>query len=330
MKRRAFIKLSAASTAAVAVAGYSNTYFASEKKYPIIQLNSHPRVLSTWNHGLAANEAAWKIMERNGTALDAVEKGVRVTESDPNNRSVGLGGLPDANGLVTLDACIMDQSFNCGSVSFLQNIENPISVARKIMEDTPHVMLSGKGAYDFAIQKGFKHKNLLTQEAKLAWEKWIKDAKKQKPIINNENHDTIGMLAIDKKGNLSGACTTSGWAYKLHGRVGDSPLIGAGLYVDNEVGAACATGLGEAVIRICGSHTVVELMRQGISPQNACKQAVERIIKAHNNLDGLQVGFIALNKQGEFGAYSVYSGFNFALKDSKTNSLINSKYEMDW
>ena len=330
MKRRAFIKLSAASTAAVAVAGYSNTYFASEKKYPIIELNSYPRVLSTWNHGLAANEAAWKIMERNGTALDAVEKGVRVTESDPNNRSVGIGGLPDANGLVTLDACIMDQSFNCGSVSFLQNIENPISVARKIMEDTPHVMLSGKGAYDFAIQKGFKHKNLLTLEAKLAWEKWIKDAKKQKPIINNENHDTIGMLAIDKKGNLSGACTTSGWAYKLHGRVGDSPLIGAGLYVDNEVGAACATGLGEAVIRICGSHTVVELMRQGISPQNACKQAVERIIKAHNNLDGLQVGFIALNKQGEFGAYSVYSGFNFALKDSKTNSLINSKYEMDW
>ena len=330
MKRRAFIKLSAASTAAVAVAGYSNTYFASEKKYPIIELNSYPRVLSTWNHGLAANEAAWKIMERNGTALDAVEKGVRVTESDPNNRSVGLGGLPDANGLVTLDACIMDQSFNCGSVSFLQNIENPISVARKIMEDTPHVMLSGKGAYDFAIKKGFKHKNLLTLEAKLAWEKWIKDAKKQKPIINNENHDTIGMLAIDKKGNLSGACTTSGWAYKLHGRVGDSPLIGAGLYVDNEVGAACATGLGEAVIRICGSHTVVELMRQGISPQNACKQAVERIIKAHNNLDGLQVGFIALNKQGEFGAYSVYSGFNFALKDSKTNSLINSKYEMDW
>lgn len=330
MKRRAFIKLSAASTAAVAVAGYSNTYFACEKKYPIIELNSYPRVLSTWNHGLAANEAAWKIMERNGTALDAVEKGVRVTESDPNNRSVGLGGLPDANGLVTLDACIMDQSFNCGSVSFLQNIENPISVARKIMEDTPHVMLSGKGAYDFAIQKGFKHKNLLTLEAKLAWEKWIKDAKKQKPIINNENHDTIGMLAIDKKGNLSGACTTSGWAYKLHGRVGDSPLIGAGLYVDNEVGAACATGLGEAVIRICGSHTVVELMRQGISPQNACKQAVERIIKAHNNLSGLQVGFIALNKQGEFGAYSVYSGFNFALKDSKTNSLINSKYEMDW
>lgn len=330
MKRRAFIKLSAASTAAVAVAGYSNTYFASEKKYPIIELNSYPRVLSTWNHGLAANEAAWKIMERNGTALDAVEKGVRVTESDPKNRSVGLGGLPDANGLVTLDACIMDQSFNCGSVSFLQNIENPISVARKIMEDTPHVMLSGKGAYDFAIQKGFKHKNLLTLEAKLAWEKWIKDAKKQKPIINNENHDTIGMLAIDKKGNLSGACTTSGWAYKLHGRVGDSPLIGAGLYVDNEVGASCATGLGEAVIRICGSHTVVELMRQGISPQNACKQAVERIIKAHNNLDGLQVGFIAMNKQGEFGAYSVYSGFNFALKDSKTNSLINSKYEMDW
>ncbi len=330
MKRRNFIKFSAISGATIAISGYSNSLFARNKPNSLITSGYLPRIISTWNHGMAANNEAWKIIESNGAALDAVEKGVRITESDPSNRSVGIGGLPDAKGNVTLDACIMDHKFNCGSVSFLQNIENPISVARKVMQETPHVMLSGKGAYDFAIEKGFKHKDLLTNEAKLAWEKWKEEAKKEKPIINNENHDTIGLLAIDKKGNLSGACTTSGWAYKLHGRVGDSPIIGAGLYVDNEIGAACATGLGEAVIRICGSHTVVELMRQGHSPENACKIAVERIIKAHDNLEGLQVGFIALNKKGEYGAYSVYSGFNFAVKDVKQNTMINAKYEMDW
>ena len=330
MERRNFIKLSAIGTASVAIAGCDNPLFASNNPTFSNTLSSYPRIISTWNHGLAANDEAWKTIENGGSALDAVEKGVRITESDPKNRSVGIGGLPDANGNVTLDACIMDHKFNCGSVSFLQNIENPISVARKVMEDTPHVMLSGKGAYDFAIKKGFKHKNLLTDETKLAWEQWKAKAKKEKPIINNENHDTIGLLAIDSKGNLSGACTTSGWAYKLHGRVGDSPIIGAGLYVDNEVGAACATGMGEAVIRICGSHTVVELIRQGHSPQIACKLAVERIIKAHDNLDGLQVGFIALNKKGEYGGYSVYSGFNFAIKDHKSNEMVDSKYEMDW
>ena len=288
-----------------------------------------PVVISTWNHGLAANKAAWSVLNEGKNALDAVETGVRVTESDATNRSVGLGGLPDREGKVTLDACIMNHENECGSVAFLQDIENPISVAGKVMEDTPHVMIVGKGAFDFAIDKGFKKTELLTPETKEIWQKWKKSQDQKKPEINSENHDTIGMLAIDKKGNISGACTTSGWAYKLHGRVGDSPIIGAGLFVDNEVGAACATGLGEAVIRIAGSHTVVELMRHGKSPNEACRLAVERIIKKHKNINGIQVGFIAINTKGEVGGYSVYKGFNYAYKDNQTEKMIDAKYNLE-
>lgn len=286
-------------------------------------------VVSTWRHGLDANAAAWKILGQGGTAIDAVEQGVRVTESDPKNQSVGLGGLPDREGIVTLDACIMNQNGDCGAVSFLQDIENPISVARKVMEDTPHVMLSGKGAYLFAIEKGFEHKNLLTPASREAWEKW-KEASKYQPVINSENHDTIGMLALDQQGNLSGACTTSGMAFKLHGRVGDSPIIGAGLFVDNEVGAACATGVGEAVIRVAGSHLVVELMRQGYSPKAACKEAVERIIAREKDLTNMQVGFLALNKAGEHGAYAVYQGFDYALRTEKKDKMVDTKFFRKW
>jgi isoaspartyl peptidase/L-asparaginase-like protein (Ntn-hydrolase superfamily) len=269
-------------------------------------------------------------MENNGMALDAIEKGLNITESDIENTSVGIGGLPDANGEVTLDACIMDHEFNCGSVSYLKNIENPISVARKVMEDTPHVMLSGKGAYDFAIQKNFKHKELLTDSSKEKWEEWKKENKNILPAINHENHDTIAMIALDGKGNLSAGCTTSGWAYKLAGRVGDSPIIGAGVYSDNEVGAACATGLGEAIIKICGSHAIVELMRNGSSPQEACRIAIERIKKSNKDLKDLQVGFIAMNKKGEIGSYSLYSGFNYAYQDAQESKLIDSKYDLEW
>ncbi len=289
-----------------------------------------PIVISTWNHGTAANKAAWKVLNTGGTALDAVEKGVRVTESDATNRSVGLGGLPDREGKVTLDACIMNHENECGAVAFLQDIENPISVARKVMEDTPHVMLVGKGAFQFAMAQGFPKRDLLTPEAKKAWLKWKESEEQKKPEVNSENHDTIGMLAMDEDGNISGACTTSGWAYKLHGRVGDSPLIGAGLFVDNEVGGACATGLGEAVIRIAGSHTVVELMRHGKSPDEACQIAVERIIKKHKDIKGLQVGFLAINKQGEVGGYSVYAGFNYAIKSKKIKKLKDAAYKMEW
>ncbi len=291
-----------------------------------------PVVLSTWSHGLAANESAWSLIEKNASALDAVENGVKVTEADVTNRSVGIGGRPDRDGHLTLDACIMDHRSMCGSVACLEGIDHPISVARAVMERTQHVMLVGQGARDFALSQGFNKVKSPIKEVKNDWKEWKKENKElfKKPQINHENHDTIGMLALDRYGNLSGACTTSGWAYKLPGRVGDSPIIGAGLFVDNEIGAACATGLGEAIIRIAGSHTVVELMRQGMSPAEACKAAVERIIAKHDDLTGLQCGFIAINKAGEYGGYSVYKGFNFALRTKDKNELIDAGYNRNW
>ncbi|TDQ11948.1 N(4)-(beta-N-acetylglucosaminyl)-L-asparaginase [Pedobacter metabolipauper] len=305
-----------------------------------------PIVISTWDFGIAANQAAWKVLSAGGRSLDAVEQGVHVPEADPKNQSVGYGGLPDRDGHVTLDACIMDESGNCGSVAGLEHIMHPISVARMVMEKTPHVMLVGDGALQFALENGFKKENLLTKESEAAWKEWLKTAK-YAPVMNIENklydkasptklpgnqynHDTIGMLAIDAKGNISGACTTSGMAYKLHGRVGDSPIIGAGLYVDNEVGGATSTGVGEEVIRNVGSFLVVELMRQGYSPENACKEAVMRIIKKKpETAKNIQVGFLAMNKKGEYGAYAIQKGFSFAVCNAKKNDLLipgNSYY----
>ena len=327
--RRDFIKLSALGSAAVLTSSCLSTDGTKTEKEVISKNVIKPIVVSTWIHGMEANKAAWEILSDKGNALDAVEVGVKVTESDPTNSSVGIGGLPDREGKVTLDACIMDHENNCGAVACIQDIENPISVARKVMEDTPHVLLVGEGAKLFAIEKGFKETNLLTENSRKAWEEWKKRSKYQ-PIINSENHDTIGLLALDENGNLAGACTTSGMAYKLHGRVGDSPIIGAGLFVDNEVGAACATGVGEAVIRIAGSAIVVELMRNGMSPSEACKEAVERIIKKHKDLTNMQVGFLALNKFGEAGGYSVYAGFNYALQSNETNEMIDAKFDRNW
>ncbi len=278
-----------------------------------------PVVVSTWKHGLPANEAAWEILTNGGSALDAVEKGVNVIEDDPENRSVGVGGFPDREGNVTLDACIMDYRHRCGSVAFLQHIRNPVSVARKVMEETPHVMLVGAGALQFALEHGFKKENLLTPEALKEWQEMF--GHEFKSVINIENHDTIGMLAIDQQGNLSGSCTTSGAANKLFGRVGDSPIIGAGLFIDNEVGAACATGLGEAVIRHAGSAMVVELMRQGMEPEKACREVVERITHSHQDAKDFQVGFLALRKDGTSGAFALQPGFNFALQNNQGNTL---------
>jgi len=285
-----------------------------------------PIVISTWDFGKQANVEAWKVLAADGRALDAVEKGVQVPEGDPKETSVGLGGLPDRDGRVTLDACIMDENANIGSVACLEHIVHPISVARKVMEKTPHVMLVGDGALQFALANGFKKENLLTPESEKAWKEWLKEAK-YKPVANIENHDTIGMVAIDKKQNLSGACTTSGMAYKLHGRVGDSPIIGAGLFVDNEVGAATSTGVGEEVIRIVGSHLVVELMRQGNTPQQACELAVKRVVKNQpEKSKQIQVGFLALNKNGEYGAYALQKGFTYAVYSPEIpNQIFQSK-----
>ena len=220
----------------------------------------------------------------------------------------------------------MNHEQQCGSVAFLEHIVHPISVARKVMEETPHVMLVGKGALQFAEQQGFKRENLLTEDSKKAWRKWLEDSR-YAPVINVENHDTIGMLALDESGNLSGACTTSGAAYKMHGRVGDSPIIGAGLYLDNEVGSAVATGLGEAVIRSAGASVAVELMRQGHTPQQACEEVIARIISKESNPKSLQVGVIALNKQGQVGGSAIHPGFNYALLSKEhENRMIDAPH----
>lgn len=319
--RRKFIKSGIASSVAVG-AGSLSALACTDQLTPV----QKPIVISTWNHGLEANTAAWKVLNEKGRAVDAVQQGVMVTEADPENATVGIGGYPDRDGNVTLDACIMDEYENCGSVAFLQNIKHPVAVARKVMDDTPHVMLVGEGARRFALDSGFKEENLLTPKSEKAWKNWLKN-KDYKPVINVENHDTIGMVALDTQGNLSGACTTSGAAWKMHGRVGDSPIIGAGLFVDNEIGAVTATGLGEFVIKICGAHMIVELMRQGYPPMEACKQAVERIVRKYpNNYKDLQVGFLALSKKGEYGAHAIHKGFNFAVKSDKQEELIDAEY----
>lgn len=284
-----------------------------------------PVALSTWEHGLAANDAAWPILSTGGSALDAVEAGVRVPEADPDVTTVGYGGWPDRYGRVTLDACIMDERGRCGSVAFLQDIMHPISVARQVMEKTPHVMLVGEGALDFALANGFEREDLLTERALEGWETWKAENGETTPIINIENHDTIGMLTLDSDGNLSGACTTSGAAYKYHGRVGDSPIIGAGLYVDNEIGGATATGWGEAVIRAVGCFLVVELMRQGHGPEEACQLAVERVVEKNPDWRDIQVGFLALAKDGSYGSFCIQPGFNYAVQTPEVpNTLIDA------
>lgn len=280
-------------------------------------------VVSTWKHGLPANEKAMNMLKAKGRPVDAAQEGVMVVESDPQNLSVGLSGLPDRDGHVTLDACLMDEFGNAGSVCFLEGIDHPVAVARLVMDRTPHVMLSGDGALQFAIQNGFRPRKGLSQDAKKAYEEWLKTSN-YKPVINVENHDTIGLILRDERGNFSGACTTSGLAYKMHGRVGDSPIIGAGLFVDPEIGAATATGLGEAVIKICGSHLIVELMRMGSSPQRACEEAVKRISIKQKNFREIQVGFLAINKAGEVGAFAIQPGFQYALATDGKNELINA------
>jgi len=325
--RRKFIKLSAIGASAAAISPAL-----AKAKSSSADKSTLPVVISTWDFGIAANAAAWEVLNKGGRSLDAVEAGARIPEADMKNHSVGRAGYPDRDGIVTLDACIMDEQGNCGAVAGMEDIAHPISVARLVMEKTPHVLLVGDGARQFAIEQGIKKEHLLTPESEKAWKEWAKKAE-YKPVINIENqpamnggkynHDTIGMLAIDSKGNISGACTTSGMAFKMHGRVGDSPIIGAGLYVDNEVGGATSTGVGEEVIRNVGSFLVVELMRQGLSPEAACKEAVDRIIKKKpETAKTIQVGFLAINKKGEYGAYAIQEGFSYAVCNKEKQDLL--------
>jgi N4-(beta-N-acetylglucosaminyl)-L-asparaginase len=334
MERRHFLRLSALTAPLL---GLRNRLHAAPRTA------SGPIVISTWDFGKAANAEAWKVLAAGGRALDAVEAGVKVPEADPNNHTVGYSGYPDRDGHVTLDACIMDEVGNCGSVMALEHVTHAISVARLVMEKTPHVVLAGEGALQFALEQGFKKENLLTPESEAKWKEWLKTAK-YAPSINIENeswkdkgdhpfpggkqnHDTIGMLALDAAGNMSGACTTSGMAFKMRGRVGDSPIIGAGLFVDNEVGGATSTGVGEEVIRCVGSHLVVEGMRAGLSPEDACRVAVERIVKKKPaTARNIQVGFLALSRTGEFGAFALQKGFSYAVRNGNTETVIPGKY----
>ncbi len=344
MDRRKFINLSGLSITSFSIPNFIPNLTGSNSINKI-----QPIVASTWDAGMRANVAAWSVLKNGGTALDAVEQGVMVTESEINC-CVGLHANPDRDGIVTLDASIMDHEFNCGSVAFLEKIKHPISVARKVMEKSPHVFLVGSGAQAFALANGFTlESGELSEQAKKNYKEWLKKSNYQ-PVINveknqsvayldpsyqapkkladgNWNHDTIGMIALDQFGNLSGSCTTSGAGYKMRGRVGDSPIIGAGLYVDNEVGAVVATGQGEDVIRVTGASAVVEWMRQGKSPEEACRLVVEKVnrIKKEKAKD-IQVCFVAINKTGKVGAYSLQKGFNFSVHNDKGNTLNDASY----
>ena len=292
-------------------------------------LNIYPMVrsISTWKTS-EANLMAGSLLEKGVDALSAAVSGVAIEEENPKNSTVGYGGAPDRSGIVTLDACVMNHMGDCGSVIAVENIINVARLAKDVMEKTPHVMLAGKGAQEFAISEGYKKEDLLTQKSKEDWKKWL-ESEDYKPIINIENHDTIGMLCLDKNNNISGACTTSGLAYKMKGRVGDSPIIGSGLFIDNKIGGAVATGLGEEVLKTVGSFLVVELMRQGKSPQEACEAAVKRIVKSNSQKDKFQVAYIAINKNGEVGSYSIEPGFTYMdyyngeNKEVKTDSAFS-------
>jgi len=338
--RRSFLRNLAATGAAVGLSPWSvGTMVRAADKTPhppnLPSDTSNPRapqhpaiglatMVSTWNHGIEANAAGFLALSQGGTAMDMIEAGARIVEADATGLSVGIGGLPDRDGHVTLDACCMDHTGNAGSVCFVQGILHPLSLARKVMEDTPHVMLAGAGAEQFAHEIGVDRMELLTDASRRAWENWRQTAN-YAPVINIENHDTIGLLALDNEGRIAGGCTTSGLAYKMHGRVGDSPIIGAGLFVDPEVGGATATGLGEAVMKTVGSFLVVELMRQGQTPQQACEEAVHRIMSRMPTQD-LQVGYLALSISGETGAHAIHQGFNYAHTNEEGAKLIDATF----
>ncbi len=311
--RREFLITGGIGLGAVVVGKHAATAMPSTRTAPV--------VISTWPHGIPANEAAWKVLASGGYALDAVEAGVRVPEGDPKVMSVGYGGLPDEDGVVTLDSCIMDEKWRCGAVAFVRNFKHPVSIARKVMERTRHILLVGEGAEKFARMMGFREENLLTEAARRRWLRWKANLSKKDNLLPaaEGNHDTIGMVALDTQFRLAGACTTSGLSNKLHGRVGDSPIIGAGLYVDGEVGGASATGVGEAVIRTAGSFLIVEKMREGMSPREACEEAIRRVMKM--NPDHPNVAFIALDKNGNIGAATNYDKFQYALYRDGKNAL---------
>ena len=346
-KRRTFLKTAATAGAGAVLA----ERFANLKLNAAAAIAAKPIVISSAN-GLKATAKAMELIKQGKDAIEAVVAGVSLVEADPKDNSVGYGGLPNEEGVVELDASVMHgPTGRGGAVAALRNIMHPSQVARTVMDRTDHVLLVGEGALKFAKAHGFKEQDLLTDESRAAWLKW-------KEHLSNEDdwlpaHDVntkgIGMIqkamerhwgtincsAIDLAGNLSSCTTTSGLSFKIPGRVGDSPILGAGLYVDNEVGAAGSTGRGEANLLACSSVLVVEFMSQGKSPEEACLSACERIVrqtKMKRLLDddgrpNFDVRFYALNKRGEFGSASIWSGGNFAVNTGESKSrLMPSAY----
>lgn len=328
MKRRNFIKKTSLTGVGLTVVSsvLSCNEQASNKNKAISSLKTThtPIAICTWDFE-AANAKAGEELSKGTKALDAAIAGVAVEEENLENTTVGKGGSPDREGNVTLDACVMDSTGDCGSVICVENITNVAALAKEVMIKTPHVMLSGLGAEEFAYSQGFKKDMLLTENSKKDWEDWLKSPE-YKPLINIENHDTIGMLCIDQHGDIAGACTTSGLSYKMKGRVGDSPIIGSGLFLDNDIGGAAGTGLGEEILKTVGSFLIVELMRNGMSPQEACEEAVRRITSKNVRYKDFQIAYIAMNKAGEVGSYCIHKGFTYMKYQNGKNENIHSDY----
>lgn len=332
MKRRTFIQNTAITGVGVGIGATllgceekKEKAISEEKAKTTMQKRTDaPIAICTWQF-TQANQTAGEALASGKPALDAVIEGVAVEEENLKNTTVGKGGAPDREGNVTLDACVMNPEGDCGAVLCVSTITNVAALARKVMEDTPHVILAGEGAEEFGYAMGFEKENLLTEESKKAWQEWLKSPE-YKPIINIENHDTIGMLTMDKHGDIAGACTTSGLSYKMKGRVGDSPIIGSGLFLDNEVGGAVATGMGEEVLKTVGSFLIVELMRNGMSPQAACEEAIKRIVSKNDRYKDFQIAYIAMNKAGETGAYCIHEGFTMMKYENNTNENVKVDY----
>ena len=328
MKRRDFIKNTSLTGVGLAAGSILISCAENSSKETKTTMTENkpliPIAICTWGFA-AANMKAGEELAKGQNALDAAIAGVAVEEENLKNTTVGKGGAPDREGHVTLDACVMDSNGDCGAVVCVENITNVAALAKCVMTETPHVMLAGLGAEEFAYRQGFKKENLLTDDSKKAWKNWLKSPE-YKPLINIENHDTIGMLCIDNDGDIAGACTTSGLSYKMKGRVGDSPIIGSGLFIDNNIGGAVATGMGEEIMKTVGSFLIVELMRNGMSPQAACEEAVKRITSKNERYKDFQIAHIALNKAGDVGSYCIHKGFTYMKYQNGENKNIPSDY----
>ncbi len=320
ISRRGFMKTSAGAAALAAIPQGGTGKAVPDATGPVF--------LSTWVHGKPANERAAEVFKAVGSLLDAVEKGINVPENDPSVTSVGYGGLPNAEGVVELDAAIMDGTrHRAGAVANLQTIKNPVSVARLVLEKTRHTTLAGEGALRFALKTGFRSEQLLTPESLKKWLDWKSDPNRKTFWLNpTENHDTIGMVATDGRGHVVSGCSTSGLAWKIPGRVGDSPLVGCGVYADDNVGAASATGDGDLMTNYCTSISIVHAMSRGASPQDACIELLQHMVKTEPLNRSRDVCVIAINTRGDVGAASMHSKYRlkYALWKNGESQLLDA------